>query len=248
MKIIGVLALIFVVAAVVSYGPGVPTRTIPTDFNTQPITFVEGNNSIVEPPTTVSAGAVNPPHGQPGHRCDIKVGQPLDSKPTVPSPKLNIPAATILPLTPADGLNPKHGQPGHRCDIAVGQPLNSKPLPNAAQTTPVTTVANTNAAIATATNTAGTPPLLNPKHGQPFHRCDIMVGKPLNSKATLPVIAPNSNPVPASAANTAITPLRSAANITPPLLNPKHGQPGYRCDVLVGQPLNGKPAYTLPSK
>jgi hypothetical protein len=24
---------------------------------------------------------MNPPHGQPGHRCDIPVGQPLNSKP-----------------------------------------------------------------------------------------------------------------------------------------------------------------------
>jgi len=51
--------------------------------------------------------ALNPAHGQPGHRCDIAVGAPLNS-------------GDIK-------LNPAHGQPGHRCDIAVGAPLNSAP-------------------------------------------------------------------------------------------------------------------------
>lgn len=58
---------------------------------------------------------LNPPHGAPGHRCDLKVGEPLNSKPEIKATKQN--------------LNPPHGQPGHRCDIAVGAPLNSKPVP-----------------------------------------------------------------------------------------------------------------------
>ncbi|MEI9909110.1 MAG: hypothetical protein WDO71_05235 [Bacteroidota bacterium] len=40
--------------------------------------------SIVTPATTsnpVSTAGLNPAHGQPGHRCDISVGAPLDSKP-----------------------------------------------------------------------------------------------------------------------------------------------------------------------
>ena len=51
---------------------------------------------------------INPPHGQPGHRCDIPVGDPL-------------PVAANNNVK----LNPPHGQPGHRCDIAVGSPLPS---------------------------------------------------------------------------------------------------------------------------
>lgn len=85
----------------------------------------------------VSTSAVNPAHGQPGHRCDIPVGSPLNSKPgqvaqpqatTTPIP-LTTPVATQPVSAPqtATGLNPAHGQPGHRCDIAVGAPLNSKP-------------------------------------------------------------------------------------------------------------------------
>jgi hypothetical protein len=100
---------------------------------------------------------MNPAHGQPGHRCDIPVGAPLDSKPSQPtftnnqptnvSPPVvtTTPVTTTTPITttntagaPANGLNPAHGQPGHRCDIAVGAPLNSKPAatPQVIQTTP----------------------------------------------------------------------------------------------------------------
>jgi hypothetical protein len=82
----------------------------------------------------VSTAGLNPAHGQPGHRCDISVGAPLDSKPaqptiqTQPSTTTTITPQTITPpVTTGAGLNPAHGQPGHRCDIAVGAPLDSKP-------------------------------------------------------------------------------------------------------------------------
>ena len=29
-------------------------------------------------PAATGSGRINPPHGQPGHRCDISVGAPLD--------------------------------------------------------------------------------------------------------------------------------------------------------------------------
>lgn len=81
--------------------------------------------------------AVNPPHGQPGHRCEIPVGAPLNSQPAntnapvmqQQAPSANPasfmqPAARQQTATPtAPGMNPPHGQPGHRCDVAVGAPL-----------------------------------------------------------------------------------------------------------------------------
>lgn len=69
----------------------------------------------------------NPPHGQPGHRCDIAVGAPLDGSsavkaaPTQSSP-VQIQSNSVMGKT-GEGLNPPHGQPGHRCDIKVGDPL-----------------------------------------------------------------------------------------------------------------------------
>ncbi|HEY4651101.1 MAG TPA: hypothetical protein VIG72_06785 [Pontibacter sp.] len=75
--------------------------------------------------TPGTAVALNPAHGQPGHRCDIEVGAPLDSP---PKPNLTVPA-TPAPMgtqTVAPGMNPPHGQPGHDCGIPVGAPLNQK--------------------------------------------------------------------------------------------------------------------------
>jgi hypothetical protein len=116
--------------------------------------------------TTESKGdiALNPAHGQPGHRCDISVGAPLDSAPTTPvtsnqgSPLIN---------ASAQNLNPAHGQPGHRCDIAVGAPLDSAP-------------ANTSSSAPSSSPLINSGDLkLNPAHGQAGHRCDIKVGDPL---------------------------------------------------------------------
>jgi len=89
---------------------------------------------------------LNPPHGQPNHRCDIAVGAPLNApvgmnpstqaKPQT-QPQMQIkpqpqsqPVNTVPQASPVQttaGLNPPHGQPNHRCDIAVGAPLNSPP-------------------------------------------------------------------------------------------------------------------------
>jgi hypothetical protein len=88
-------------------------------------------------------------------------------------------------------LNPKHGQPGHDCNIAEGAPLNApatsiQPSVSAIQpTTSSTTVTKTNIEapkVLPQANTSTT--ALNPKHGEPGHRCDIAVGAPLNSKPT----------------------------------------------------------------
>ena len=113
-----------------------------TNLTTEPMT----------PPADASGAAataegMNPPHGQPGHRCDIAVGAPLNSAPAAvntasvfknattaetPAPQpgntqpVNI-TNSATPATTAPGMNPPHGQPGHRCDIAVGAPLDSKP-------------------------------------------------------------------------------------------------------------------------
>ena len=109
------------------------------------------------------------------------------------------PATTTTGVATA-GLNPAHGQPGHRCDIAVGAPLNSpaaKPATTAttATTTSQPVITSTPGAVAAPVKTA---PGMNPPHGQPGHRCDIAVGAPLNSPVTKPATVTKtvSNPVP----------------------------------------------------
>ncbi|MEM0517662.1 MULTISPECIES: hypothetical protein [Aequorivita] len=76
--------------------------------------------------TTNTAGGINPAHGQPGHRCDIPVGAPLNAAAGSANKAPAINSSNAVPVsTPASGsgINPPHGQPGHRCDIKVGDPL-----------------------------------------------------------------------------------------------------------------------------
>lgn len=88
--------------------------------------------TITNNTTGTSNTKVNPEHGQPGHRCDIAVGAPLNSTPapitqqTQPAP-INQPQPATPKFTTATGMNPEHGKPGHRCDIGVGTPL-SQPV------------------------------------------------------------------------------------------------------------------------
>lgn len=129
----------------------------------------------------------------------VSCGNDSDSKEQLAAPSVS--PLTTSPALPANNdsaaafkagvtLNPQHGQPGHRCDIAVGAPLNAPAAsiqPNVSATPPPTTSATTNTTIdaqkvlpqASTSSTA-----LNPKHGEPGHRCDIAVGAPLNSKPT----------------------------------------------------------------
>ncbi|TCC94119.1 hypothetical protein EZ428_04900 [Pedobacter frigiditerrae] len=153
---------------------------------------------VVNPVGT--SGALNPAHGQPGHRCDIAVGAPLNSTPTkataptvqttsvtqpatiTPQPTVSVTPPTAQTATvnaKGEKLNPAHGEPNHRCDIAVGAPLNSKP------TQAVVSTPNPKVTVTPPAATTQAPLLnekgqrLNPAHGQPNHRCDIAVGAPL---------------------------------------------------------------------
>lgn len=154
-------------------------------------------------PVATAAG-MNPPHGQPGHRCDIPVGQPLNSKPAAPQQNaqnitVNSNPSNTIQVDPnavspgkiliddkgkqvktAPGMNPPHGQPGHRCDIPVGQPLNSKPAPapqQSAQNIQVQAPQPTPTSQPVAAT--GPKPKLNPAHGEPWHDCAKKVGDPL---------------------------------------------------------------------
>ena len=228
---------------------GTPAQTIQVPSSLSPFTTDSTNKNISQPaaetqtmsattPVTAtntgSTAGLNPAHGQPGHRCDIAVGAPLDSKPisastngsttttantTTPStitstPQTVQPAAT--PTKSGAGVNPAHGQPGHRCDIAVGAPLDSKP------TTTATTTSN------------------------PVNASPVVCSSPFNGNNTTPAQKTTISPIP-------VTPVLPAGNTqaaapTGAGLNPAHGQPGHRCDIAVGAPLNSKPTTTTPVK
>lgn len=89
----------------------------------------------VQPQPTTTAPGMNPPHGQPNHRCDIAVGAPLNSPagknpaaqatpaPVQAQPQPQMQPQNAAPVVTAPGMNPPHGQPGHKCEVAVGAPL-----------------------------------------------------------------------------------------------------------------------------
>ena len=132
----------------------VPNAVTDSSVQVQNVTPVVPTTTTVPAPTTAPApqinttssntAGLNPAHGQPGHRCDIAVGAPLNSpasKPTAISTTTNntqpvVTATTPAPVKTAPGMNPPHGQPGHRCDISVGAPLNSAPVKPATATKP----------------------------------------------------------------------------------------------------------------
>ena len=127
-----------------------------------------------------------------------------------------------------------------------------QPDPSAIITSaPATAASNEPAEV----NAAATPPKLNPAHGQPFHRCDISVGSPLDAAPAKPAataIRTGAAPTLENAARlnspqvnntqvnnpTAPTVANASASGTPPKLNPPHGQPFHKCEIPVGSPLN----------
>ncbi|MDD2986019.1 MAG: hypothetical protein PHR76_06480 [Flavobacterium sp.] len=64
------------------------------------------------------------------------------------------------------------------------------PTANTETATPVAPASPQATAPETPAAPQGEAPKLNPAHGQPFHRCDIAVGAPLDSPANTPQTAP----------------------------------------------------------
>ncbi len=117
--------------------PAVPVTVVADTKKKLPVT-----TTVQVPPVTTSSAqtktttttttALNPSHGQPGHRCDIAEGAPLNSAPVtstnIPAGNKNVvvnPQVQSQPGKTNVKLNPAHGLPGHDCTIGVGQPLKS---------------------------------------------------------------------------------------------------------------------------
>lgn len=112
---------------------------------------------------------LNPPHGQPNHRCDIPVGAPLNS---APAPKTTTAtSATNTSNTPVQSNGAQVSSPANGAANSSFSPTveNASKL-NTPQAQRTSTTPKTN---------QGPKPATNPAHGQPYHRCDIPVGSPL---------------------------------------------------------------------
>lgn len=126
--------------------PAQSTQPVIQNMPTQGQQPVTTNQAVTTTQTPVATKpGMNPPHGQPGHRCDIAVGAPLNSPKTTKPAATGAGTAIVQQVTPtttsqpaaapailspnseqtttAPGMNPPHGQPGHQCGIAVGAPL-----------------------------------------------------------------------------------------------------------------------------
>jgi hypothetical protein len=134
-----------------AYNGSAGATPAPVDPNAMNVAPVTGTSTAGTPqpttavtPQTTTAAGMNPPHGQPNHRCDIPVGAPLNSPPgktantghttqaqPVPATKQVVTPVQSNTAPTAPGMNPPHGQPNHRCDIPVGSPLNSAPAKKA---------------------------------------------------------------------------------------------------------------------
>lgn len=123
--------------------------------NNSPAPISPGAASSSPQPAGKTAAGMNPPHGEPGHRCDIDVGAPLNSP-----PKQAAPSEGAIQTSP--GITP-----------SVTPSPSGSAMP-AGQITP-----SVSPAPASASTPGTTAPGMNPPHGQPGHDCAIAVGAPL---------------------------------------------------------------------
>lgn len=127
---------------------------------------MQQNTAVVNPNTVTpvapanTAKGMNPAHGQPGHRCDIPVGAPLNS----PAGKTASPQATAQ-------VKQTDNAPPTITPATISSDGKITPASNSTFTTSNTpTILNAPAATA---------PGMNPPHGQAGHKCEVAVGAPL---------------------------------------------------------------------
>ena len=175
--------------------------------------FEQSNNNTTQAtlPSTPTGVTLNPPHGQPGHRCDIAVGAPLPNDGNVVAQA----QSQAHPVSQGEAMPVvSGGMPQQVVQVQQPQAQQSYVGPKGEK--------------------------LNPPHGQPGHRCDIPVGAPLNSKPAAQPAAPQQQ---VTQQQIVIDPQQAQQHTgtTEPGFsgkpNPPHGQPGHRCDIAVGATL-----------
>lgn len=139
-----------------------PTQEQPFQTETTQPVEVETTEQPAETSNSTEV-MLNPPHGEPFHRCDIPVGAPLNSAPANTARQTT--SNTVTTTTP---------QVTTSTSGIANNPM-APTLENANRLSSGQTRTTTQ----TTTNNTGPKPRLNPAHGQPWHRCDIPVGSPL---------------------------------------------------------------------
>lgn len=143
-----------------------PTTEAPATETTADHTDHTGHDHGTETTTPATEGTVsttaegvklNPAHGQPGHRCEIAVGAPLDGS-----------------ATPNQAAQPQAQPAANNGKGFLGGGNTSAPSAPAQQVQ-----AQPQQAAPAQQTVAGMQGKPNPAHGQPGHRCDVQVGQPL---------------------------------------------------------------------
>lgn len=118
---------------------------------------------------------LNPAHGEPGHRCEIPVGAPLDGSAApaaIPAPAPAQPSAQGgNHFLNNGGQSVANDNSNPYVVSSNNKKTELKDLPQGMQPAMPGQQAQT-----TAPGMQGKP---NPAHGQPGHRCDVQVGQPL---------------------------------------------------------------------
>jgi hypothetical protein len=139
-----------------------PTQEQSAPASTEPVQPVEAETTAKSSPDQNNAEVMlNPPHGEPFHRCEIPVGAPLNSAPasTTQQSVTNNPDQSTALQTSGSAQNITNNPFAPTVENAMRM-NSSEPRSSTAPAT-------------------GTKPRLNPPHGQPWHRCDVAVGSPL---------------------------------------------------------------------
>ncbi len=116
---------------------------------------------------------LNPPHGQPNHRCDIPVGAPLNSAPA-PKTTNTTPASTTSTSATTSTVTNAANKP--QVSSTTSGAVNNSFSPTVENASKLN---NPQRQTTSTTANKGPKPATNPAHGQPYHRCDIAVGSPL---------------------------------------------------------------------
>jgi hypothetical protein len=133
----------------------------PTEASSDNVTFEQA--PAANTGTTPKAGVkLNPPHGEPGHRCEINVGDPLPDDGGAPSP-------ISVQSPPPQNMQIQSSGQTQTITPTQSPSITTSPAPTSIMTSP-----------APSTPTTGsTPPGMNPPHGEPGHDCAVPVGSPL---------------------------------------------------------------------
>ncbi len=109
--------------------PGAPLSSSPAPKAQAPGATITPPTQIQnQSPSAKSGVSANPPHGQPGHKCDVGANSNLTTGSSVSMPQTaptlqglpvmqpnSSPAPSVISSGSMGKTNPPHGQPGHVC-------------------------------------------------------------------------------------------------------------------------------------